>query len=64
MLCFWAVGKNLDEDDNTKAETAKMQKEYESLKDSTKQDQPSTSQSTKQLRTECTLSSDFRYEPV
>ncbi|XP_051919689.1 secretogranin-3 isoform X1 [Hippocampus zosterae] len=36
------VGKNLDEDDNTKAETAKMQKESESLKDSTKQDQPST----------------------
>uniref|UniRef100_A0A3Q2YHQ6 Secretogranin-3 n=1 Tax=Hippocampus comes TaxID=109280 RepID=A0A3Q2YHQ6_HIPCM len=36
------VGKNLDEDDNTKAETAKMQKEYEGLKDSTKQDQPST----------------------
>uniref|UniRef100_A0A3Q2YH69 Secretogranin-3 n=1 Tax=Hippocampus comes TaxID=109280 RepID=A0A3Q2YH69_HIPCM len=33
---------NLDEDDNTKAETAKMQKEYEGLKDSTKQDQPST----------------------
>ncbi|XP_037103596.1 secretogranin-3 isoform X1 [Syngnathus acus] len=36
------AGKNLDEDDNTKAEAAKMQKEYENLKDSTKQDQPST----------------------
>ncbi|KAM4597300.1 secretogranin-3 [Fundulus diaphanus] len=37
------TGKNLDEDDNTKAETAKMQKEYESLKDSTKEEQqPST----------------------
>ncbi|XP_077419063.1 secretogranin-3 isoform X1 [Vanacampus margaritifer] len=35
-------GKNLDEDDNTKAEAAKMQKEYENLKDSTKQDQPPT----------------------
>uniref|UniRef100_A0A3B4ZRY1 Secretogranin-3 n=1 Tax=Stegastes partitus TaxID=144197 RepID=A0A3B4ZRY1_9TELE len=35
-------GKNLDEDDNTKAEAAKMQKEYENLKDSTKEDQPST----------------------
>ncbi|XP_061133226.1 secretogranin-3 isoform X1 [Syngnathus typhle] len=36
------AGKNLEEDDNTKAEAAKMQKEYENLKDSTKQDQPST----------------------
>ncbi|KAE8297504.1 Secretogranin-3 Secretogranin III [Larimichthys crocea] len=35
-------GKNLDEDDNTKAEAAKMQKEYENLKDSTKEEQPST----------------------
>ncbi|KAG7218257.1 hypothetical protein INR49_007250 [Caranx melampygus] len=35
------TGKNLDEDDNTKAEAAKMQKEYENLKDSTKE-QPST----------------------
>ncbi|XP_071345136.1 secretogranin-3 isoform X2 [Trachinotus anak] len=34
-------GKNMDEDDNTKAEAAKMQKEYENLKDSTKE-QPST----------------------
>uniref|UniRef100_A0A3B4X7Z7 Secretogranin-3 n=1 Tax=Seriola lalandi dorsalis TaxID=1841481 RepID=A0A3B4X7Z7_SERLL len=34
------TGKNLDEDDNTKAEAAKMQKEYENLKDSTKE-QPS-----------------------
>lgn len=29
-------GKLTDEDDNTKAEAAKMQKEYELLKDSTK----------------------------
>ncbi|XP_044209652.1 secretogranin-3 [Thunnus albacares] len=35
-------GKYLDEDDNTKAEAAKMQKEYENLKDSTKEEQPST----------------------
>ncbi|XP_028257714.1 secretogranin-3 [Parambassis ranga] len=35
-------GKNMDEDDNTKAEAAKMQKEYENLKDSTKEEQPST----------------------
>uniref|UniRef100_A0A3Q3JJB8 Secretogranin-3 n=2 Tax=Monopterus albus TaxID=43700 RepID=A0A3Q3JJB8_MONAL len=35
-------GKNLDEDDNTKADAAKMQKEYENLKDSTKEEQPST----------------------
>ncbi|KAM8877260.1 secretogranin-3 [Synchiropus picturatus] len=35
-------GKILDEDDNTKAEAAKMQKEYESLKDSTKEEQRST----------------------
>ncbi|XP_053178579.1 secretogranin-3 [Scomber japonicus] len=35
-------GKLLDEDDNTKAEAAKMQKEYENLKDSTKEEQPST----------------------
>ncbi|KAG7482370.1 hypothetical protein JOB18_019652 [Solea senegalensis] len=34
--------KNLDEDDNTKAEAAKMQKEYENLKDSTKEEQPSS----------------------
>ncbi|XP_026233428.1 secretogranin-3 isoform X2 [Anabas testudineus] len=34
-------GKNLDEDDNTKAEAAKMQREYENLKDSTKEEQPS-----------------------
>ncbi|MED6254530.1 Secretogranin-3 [Ataeniobius toweri] len=36
------TGMNLDEDDNTKSETAKMQKEYENLKDSTKEEQPST----------------------
>lgn len=36
------TGKNLDEDDNTKAEAAKMQKEYENLKDSTKEEQPLT----------------------
>uniref|UniRef100_A0A3Q3X173 Secretogranin-3 n=1 Tax=Mola mola TaxID=94237 RepID=A0A3Q3X173_MOLML len=38
---MFAVGRNLDEDDNTKAEAAKMQKEYENLKDSTKEEQPS-----------------------
>lgn len=45
---MFAVGRNLDEDDNTKAEAAKMQKGYENLKDSTKEEQPSaeTSQST------------------
>lgn len=37
--------RNLDEDDNTKAEAAKMQKEYENLKDSTKVEQPSTATS-------------------
>lgn len=37
-----SYGKNLEEDDNTKAEAAKMQKEYENLKDSTKEEQPST----------------------
>ncbi|XP_055010929.1 secretogranin-3 [Boleophthalmus pectinirostris] len=36
------LGKSFDEDDNTKAEAAKMQKEYENLKDSTKEEQPST----------------------
>ncbi|XP_043990376.1 secretogranin-3 isoform X2 [Gambusia affinis] len=36
------TGKNFDEDDNTKFETAKMQKEHENLKDSTKEEQPST----------------------
>lgn len=35
------MGKAFDEDDNTKAEAAKMQKEYENLKDSTKEEQPS-----------------------
>lgn len=35
------MGKVFDEDDNTKAEAAKMQKEYENLKDSTKEEQPS-----------------------
>lgn len=39
------AGKNLDEDDNTKAEAAKMQKEYENLKDSTKVEQPSSATS-------------------
>ncbi|XP_061743532.1 secretogranin-3 isoform X2 [Nerophis ophidion] len=43
----FAVGKNLDEDDNTKAEASKMQKEYENLEDSTKEDQPSTSHTNK-----------------
>lgn len=49
---MFAAGRNLDEDDNTKAEAAKMQKEYENLKDSTKKEQPSTatSQSTVQTR--------------
>ncbi|XP_077568839.1 secretogranin-3 [Stigmatopora nigra] len=36
------AGKNFDEDDNTKAEAARMQKEYENLKDSTKEEQPFT----------------------
>uniref|UniRef100_A0A1A7XR27 Secretogranin-3 n=2 Tax=Iconisemion striatum TaxID=60296 RepID=A0A1A7XR27_9TELE len=36
------TGKNADEDDNTKSETAKMQKEYENLRDSTKEEQPTT----------------------
>ncbi|KAM4602397.1 secretogranin-3 isoform 2-T2 [Polymixia lowei] len=36
------TGKNSDEDDNTKAEAAKMQKEYENLKDSTKEEQQPT----------------------
>ncbi len=31
-----APGKALDDDDNTKTEAAQMQKEYETLKDSTK----------------------------
>ncbi|XP_062265232.1 secretogranin-3 isoform X2 [Platichthys flesus] len=39
-------GKLLDEDDNTKAEAAKMQKEYENLKDSTKEEQPSSETNT------------------
>jgi len=42
FVCLFVVGKNFDEDDNTKAEAAKMQKEYENLKDSTKEEQPST----------------------
>ncbi|XP_068175083.1 secretogranin-3 [Antennarius striatus] len=37
-----SIGKNLDDDDNTKAEAAKMQQEYENLKDSTKEEQPPT----------------------
>ncbi|XP_029986781.1 secretogranin-3 isoform X2 [Sphaeramia orbicularis] len=37
-----ANGKNMDDDDNTKADAAKMQKEYENLKDSTKEEQPSS----------------------
>ncbi|XP_031425442.1 secretogranin-3 isoform X2 [Clupea harengus] len=36
------TGKLTDEDDNTKAEAAKMQKEYELLKDSTKEMQAAT----------------------
>lgn len=46
-LCASSAERNLEEDDNTKAEAAKMQKEYENLKDSTKEEQPSseTSQS-------------------
>ncbi|KAM6979638.1 secretogranin-3 [Aplochiton taeniatus] len=36
------TGKTVDEDDNTKAEAAKMAKEYENLKDSTKEEQPPT----------------------
>lgn len=36
------TGRSADEDDNTKAEAAKMAKEYENLKDSTKQEQPPT----------------------
>ncbi|CAG5858754.1 unnamed protein product [Menidia menidia] len=36
------MGKNFDEDDNTKAEAAKMQRDYENLKDSTKEEQPPT----------------------
>ncbi|XP_013882114.1 secretogranin-3 [Austrofundulus limnaeus] len=35
-------GRTTDEEDNTKSETAKMQKEYENLRDSTKEEQPST----------------------
>uniref|UniRef100_A0AAZ3PBS6 Secretogranin-3 n=1 Tax=Oncorhynchus tshawytscha TaxID=74940 RepID=A0AAZ3PBS6_ONCTS len=35
-------GKTPEDDDNTKAEAAKMQKEYENLKDSTKEEAPST----------------------
>lgn len=51
-LYMFTSGRNLEEDDNTKAEAAKMQKEYENLKDSTKEEQPSTatSQSTVQSR--------------
>ncbi|XP_042170335.1 secretogranin-3 isoform X2 [Oncorhynchus tshawytscha] len=36
------TGKTPEDDDNTKAEAAKMQKEYENLKDSTKEEAPST----------------------
>ncbi|CAL8352932.1 unnamed protein product [Merluccius merluccius] len=36
------TGKLSDDDDNTKLEAAKMQKEYENLKDSTKGEQPPT----------------------
>ncbi|CAL8243550.1 unnamed protein product [Lota lota] len=36
------TGKLPDDDDNTKLEAAKMQKEYENLKDSTKGEQPPT----------------------
>lgn len=37
-----APGKALDDDDNTKTEAAQMQKEYETLKDSTKDVQTAT----------------------
>ncbi|XP_029623869.1 secretogranin-3-like isoform X2 [Salmo trutta] len=37
-----ATGKTPEDDDNTKAEAAKMQKEYENLKDSTKEEAPAT----------------------
>lgn len=47
-----AAARNLDEDDNTKAEAAKMQKEYENLKDSTKEEQPSTATSQSTARTQ------------
>ncbi|XP_029576756.1 secretogranin-3 isoform X3 [Salmo trutta] len=36
------TGKTPEDEDNTKAEAAKMQKEYENLKDSTKEEAPST----------------------
>lgn len=54
MLLFYFVGKILDEDDNTKAEAAKMQKEFDIVKDSTKEEQPTadTSESTTQSSTE------------
>lgn len=50
-LYMFAAGRNLDEDDNTKAEAAKMQKEYENLKDSTKEEQPSTATSQSSVQT-------------
>uniref|UniRef100_H3CVV7 Secretogranin-3 n=1 Tax=Tetraodon nigroviridis TaxID=99883 RepID=H3CVV7_TETNG len=48
-------GRNLEEDDNTKAEAAKMQKEYENLKDSTKEEQPSTATTDQPGRSETYL---------
>lgn len=47
---MFAVGRNLDEDDNTKAEAAKMLKEYENLKDSTKEEQPPTETSQSEIQ--------------
>uniref|UniRef100_A0A4W5PBP1 Secretogranin-3 n=1 Tax=Hucho hucho TaxID=62062 RepID=A0A4W5PBP1_9TELE len=38
--CVCVAGKTPEDDDNTKAEAAKMQKEYENLKDSTKEEAP------------------------
>lgn len=44
MYGLSAAEKDLDEEDNTKAEAAKMQKEYENLKDSTKEEQQPTTE--------------------
>ncbi|XP_012706619.2 secretogranin-3 [Fundulus heteroclitus] len=49
------TGKNLDEDDNTKSETAKMQKEYESLKDSTKEEQQPSAETSQPGKSETYL---------
>lgn len=50
---MFAAERNLDEDDNTKAEAAKMQKEYENLKDSTKEEQPSSETSKSTIQPWC-----------